>query len=118
MDGRILHLRKLFLNDLAHDWTIEEMARNVELSTPHLQKLFKANLGIAPFAYLQVQRLERARELLETTFLQIKQIGVQTGCRNDSHLTRDFKRRFGLTPTEYRKRFWKRMNAGDSDGQR
>jgi transcriptional regulator GlxA family with amidase domain len=111
MDGRIFHLTKLLLNDLSNNWTIQEMARSVELSGAHLQKLFKSNLGISPCAYLRELRLERVRELLETTFLQIKQIGHQTGLRNDSHLTREFKLKFGSTPTDYRRNHFEKIQA-------
>lgn len=59
-------------------------------------------------AYLNELRLEKARELLEDErcFLQIKEIGHQVGLVNDSHFTRDFKKKYGLTPTEYRKQHW------------
>ena len=116
MDGRVFHLRKLFLSDLARIWSIEEMARSVELSPPHLHKLFKSNLGISPLAYLHNLRLEKARELLETTFLQIKQIANQTGLHDDSHFTRDFKGRFGLAPTKYREHCWEREQSNPLAG--
>jgi AraC family L-rhamnose operon transcriptional activator RhaR len=104
MDGRIFHLRNRILNDLKHQWTIEEMADFAELSAPHLQKLFKVQMGMPPIAYLRELRLEKARELLETTFCRVKQIGLEIGMPNDSHFTRDFKKKYGSTPSEYRKR--------------
>ena len=118
MDGRIFSLKKIFKEKLNHDWTAEEMAETAQLSTPHFQKLFKTQVGTPPVTYLREIRLEKARELLENSHYQIKQIGVQVGMTNDSHLTRDFKKKFGLTPTEYRKRHWEKSQAEEQFGQK
>jgi transcriptional regulator GlxA family with amidase domain len=118
VDGRIFRLTRLLNKRLDHPWTVEEMARIVDLSRPHLQKLFKANTGISPVAYLKDVRLQRACELLESTFLQIKRIGYETGHGNDSHFTRDFKKKYGMTPSQYRKSFWATEQSHGSDGQK
>lgn len=112
MDGRIYYLRNRLINNLDHEWNIEEMAEIVELSVPHFQKLFKIYTGKSPIAYLRELRLEKACKLLEDSFHQIKQIGNKVGMRNESHFTRDFKKKFGLAPSEYRKRHWKNNQAG------
>lgn len=118
MDGRIFHLRNRILNDLKHQWTIEEMANYVELSAPHLQKLFKIQVGMPPIAYLRELRLGKARELLESTFRRVKQIGFEVGMPNDSHFTRDFKERYGVTPTEYRRHFWDKTQVEKSNNRK
>ena len=118
MDGRIFQLRNRILNDLKHQWTIEEMADYVELSAPHLQKLFKIQIGIPPISYVRELRLEKARELLETTFRRVKQIGFEVGMPNDTHFTRDFKERYGITPTEYRRLYWDKMQVEKSDNRK
>ena len=118
MDGRIFQLRNRILNDLKHQWTIEEMADYVELSAPHLQKLFKIQIGMPPIAYVRELRLENARELLATTFRRVKQIGFEVGMPNDSHFTRDFKRRYGVTPAEYRKHYWEKLQVEKLDGRK
>lgn len=118
MDGRIFHLKNRILNDLKHQWTVEEMADYVELSAPHLQKLFKAQVGMPPIAYLRELRLEKACKQLETTFAKIQQIRASVGMFNDSHFTRDFKTKYGVTPTEYRKCCWKKMQIEEPDGQK
>ncbi len=61
--------------------------------------------------YLHDLRLEKARELLETTFKNIDEIRREIGIRNESHFTRDFKKKFGLTPTNYRKQYWDKIQA-------
>ncbi len=107
MDRRIYRIIKELPETLHLHWTIKTMAEEVELSIPHFQRLFKEQVGVAPMTYLKDSRLEKARELLEdeTDFLHIQQIRDKVGMTNDSHFTRDFKKKFGLTPTEYRKQY-------------
>lgn len=118
MDGRIFHLQKQILENPDRDWTIEQMSEIAGLSVPHFQKLFKSNTGKPPIAYLQDLRLEKARELLETTFLQIQEIRTKVGIPHDSHFTRDFKKKYGISPTEYRKLFWEKIQAEEQDGKK
>lgn len=111
MDGRIFHLKQVLLDNLQRDWTIEEMAQITVLSVPHFQKLFKINIGAPPITYLRDLRLEKARELLETTFWQIQEIRLKVGVLYDSNFTRDFKNKYGVSPTEYRKHHWDKIQV-------
>lgn len=103
MDGRVLKLTNILFENLHRHWLIEEMAEIVELSSPHLRRLFKEETGISPIAYLKGLRLDFAFRLLETTHLRIKEIAFKVGMPDESHFTRDFKDYFGMSPTEYRK---------------
>ncbi len=111
MDGRIFLFKEQLLNKLEQQWTIETMAEAIEISVPHFQKLFKSNVGTPPMMYLHNLRLEKARELLETTFKNISEIRFEICMPNDSHFTRDFKKKFGATPTAYRKQHWEKLQA-------
>ena len=116
MDGRIFHIKEALQENFSRHWTIEEMAQETGLSVPHFQKIFKSNVGLPPMTFLLNSRLEKARELLENTFLQIQEIGSKVGIPHDSHFTRDFKKKYGITPTEYRKLHWEKVQAArDSD---
>lgn len=103
IDNRIFRLTKSVLDDLTHDWTVEEMADCYGVTTQHFQKLFKHEIGVPPMAWHHDQRLEKFAELLLTTYHPIKVIGFMVGLTDQTHLTRDFKKKFGLTPTDYRK---------------
>ena len=118
MDGRINFLKGQILKNLQKRWTIEQMATAVELSPSHLQKIFKSEIGMPPITFLRELRLVKARELLESKFWRVKQIRIETGLANDSHFTRDFKKKFGLTPTAYRIRYWAESQANGSSGQK
>lgn len=118
MNGRIFHLRELILKNLNHNWTVEKLAQEIRISVPYLQKLFLKEMKISPMAYLRDLRLEKSRELLETTFDNISEIRYETGMPNDSHFTHEFKRKFGVTPTEYRKQHWDKIQTEKPDGKK
>lgn len=100
----MFHIKNQLSQNLGMSWSVQKMAKAVELSVPRFKQLFKEKTGIAPMAYLLEIRLEKARELLSDThsFPEIKEIGVICGLTNASYLTREFKKRNGKTPSEYR----------------
>jgi transcriptional regulator GlxA family with amidase domain len=79
-----------------------ELAKRVNLSTSGLYRAFKIEMKISPRRYAKNEKLEAATKLLATTLLSIKQIALKAGFTDQSHFVRDFKRRYGVTPTKYR----------------
>ena len=82
--------------------TVPDIAQAVELSPSRLSYLFKTQVGVSPFQYLKRARLERARELLETSLLNIKVVAANVGYSDCTHFMRDFKKAYGSTPSQYR----------------
>ncbi len=78
------------------------IARSVNLSESRLRHLMKAEVGLPPGRYFKFQRLNCARQLLEGTFLSVKEITYKAGFSDVSHFVRDFKKAFGFTPRNYR----------------
>jgi AraC-like DNA-binding protein len=81
---------------------INEIAAKLHLSRSHLAHLFKREVGIAPTHYVRVLRLRKAKNLLETTFLSVKEIMAMVGFADLSHFVRDYKQEFGETPSQTR----------------
>jgi transcriptional regulator GlxA family with amidase domain len=102
MDQRLQIVIALMKAELHRDISLDEIATSVNLSLSRLHHLFKAQTGTTPAQYLRFLRMEQARELLEFTFMSVKQIMVSVGVRDRSHFEREFKRMYGLTPTRYR----------------
>jgi AraC family transcriptional regulator len=88
--------------------TLPEMAELTNLSPNHFCRLFKSETGLPPLQYLTKLRMEKARHLLVTSFLNIKQIMAMTGydARSRGNFGKQFRRYFGIIPTQYRKRFF------------
>lgn len=103
MDRRIeLIISKIKANTAA-SWDIPTLAALVNLSPSRFRHLFKQETGTTPGQYLKDVRLIRAEKMLRTTFLNIKQILKQVGIASNAHFVRDFRRKYGTTPTAYRR---------------
>jgi transcriptional regulator GlxA family with amidase domain len=102
MDPRIKRVIGEIEKHLNSELSLDVLAQSVNLSTSRLRHLFKAETGSTPAQYLKSLRMSRAKKLVETTFLNIKQIRCSIGVRDKGHFARDFERSYGLTPTQYR----------------
>jgi transcriptional regulator GlxA family with amidase domain len=102
MDRRVQRVIDSMNADLGQDIALAEIARSVNLSHSRLRCLFKAETGMSPTHYLKHLRMQEAKRLAESTFLNVKQIMNKLGMRDESHFVRDFKRIHGDTPSQYR----------------
>jgi AraC family transcriptional regulator len=82
---------------------IDELASQVGLSSYHFARRFKVDFGVPPHGFVLDRRIERAKELMGHTGNRLKSIAVDCGFSDQSHLTRVFKKRVGVTPREYRR---------------
>ncbi|MDA7418841.1 AraC family transcriptional regulator [Xenophilus arseniciresistens] len=105
--SRLAALRARVQADPGAPWTVERMARLAALSPSRLHALFQAELHSTPRAWLQAQRLARARELLAHTRLPIAEIASRCGFADQSALTHAMRRAHDTTPAA-----WRRHNAG------
>jgi AraC family transcriptional regulator len=85
---------------LHQDLKLIELSAIAQLSPYYFLRLFKHHTGFTPHQYILTQRIEQAKHLLQHSKLSIAEIAVQTGFSDQSHLTRCFKRRFGVTPKQ------------------
>lgn len=84
---------------------VSTMAQRAGLSKRSFARRFREATGYAPLAYVQVLRVERARELLEACALPVAEIAARVGYSDVSHFSRLFQRETALAPGEYRRRF-------------
>jgi AraC-like DNA-binding protein len=83
---------------------IRDLAVEFHLSPAYLQKLFKHETGFRMGEWLNELRLQRAAQLLESSYLSIKEITHTVGYEHPSSFIRAFERRFTQPPARYRKR--------------
>ncbi|HEX3248705.1 MAG TPA: helix-turn-helix transcriptional regulator [Pyrinomonadaceae bacterium] len=91
--------------DVRGELSLTEFAQSVNLSVWRLCHIFKSDVGMPPIRYLRLLRMERAKVLLESSFLSVKEIAFQVGLNDESHFVRDFKSTYGYSPALYRSRF-------------
>ncbi len=83
---------------------ISEIAAALNLSASGFRHLFKKKVGMAPGHYLKVARLSRANQLLQDSFLRVKEITSLVGANDVSHFVRDYKKVYRETPSKTRRR--------------
>ena len=106
MDPRIAHVIAAMEADLDGHLTVTVLAASVNLSPSRLAVLFRRETGVSPARFLRALRMERARLLLERTFLTVKEVMAFVGINDPSHFSRDFSRHHGIAPTRLRERSW------------
>jgi AraC family transcriptional regulator len=101
-----------FMNsNLERRISLTDLANVANLSPSHLSHLFKTQTGLSPGEYLRRLRMEKARHLLATSLLSVKQIMAMAGYANTSNFVRHFRRYFAFAPSEYRQRTYKAHSA-------
>ncbi|MGI8669508.1 MAG: helix-turn-helix transcriptional regulator [Aridibacter sp.] len=112
MNGKLIILRKRILENLQQKWTVKQLAASIGMSESNIQKLFKDEFGMPPIKYIQHLRLEKAVELLkDEKFLNIQEICIEIGTNDSSRFAEVFNKKYGTTPTQYRKDYWNNYNA-------
>ena len=102
MDPRIADVIARMERTLETAPDIPGLAGSVQLSTSRFAHLFRAETGMPPGRYLHTVRMQRARVLLERTFLTVREVMTRVGARDPSHFARDFRRFHGVPPSTVR----------------
>ncbi len=88
----------------AYDISLGELAeRRYFVSSSHLSRLFKAYTGQPFVKYLIGLRMEKAKNFLECSQMEISDIAACVGYNDPSHFTQTFRRTYGMSPKEYRR---------------
>jgi AraC family transcriptional regulator len=99
--SRVLDLIDVGLSD---ELRLADLAAAVPLSPYHFSRAFKATTGLTPHRFVVRRRVEAARGLLRRGDLGVEQVAQRTGFADGAHLARQFRRRFGMTPSAFRAR--------------
>ena len=110
-DYKSLDKMKLILKYVENHYmdkiTIEEIADEIGISQSHFMKYFKNTMGTSFIDYLNEYRLTMASRLLVSSESSILAISEEVGYDNLSYFNRTFKKRFAMTPRDYRKKYTK-----------
>lgn len=95
---------KEFIKQNYHqELTLQQTADYACISSFYLSRLFKQNVGISFSSYLNQQRIEEAKILLERTELKFFEIGERIGVPDPYYFSKLFKRMEGVTPSQFKK---------------
>jgi len=98
--GRVRRAMEMMREELGAPLGLNDLADECGCTAFHLIRMFRKEVGITPHSCLMNFRLGRAKQLLGTG-VSVAQVAIQTGFSDQSHLTRRFKARFGVTPGQY-----------------
>jgi len=85
---------------LESDLTIQQIAESLGVSYSNFRKLFKEYTGLSPATYQQDLRLQRAKELLTTTDLSVKEVAYRLNFESPDYFSAKFKAKMGVKPSE------------------
>jgi AraC-like DNA-binding protein len=100
----VTHVAALLNDQIDRPWTLEMLGREVSLSPSQLARVFRADTGTSPVAYLQRIRAERLAYLLRTTSVTVAAAGRAVGWGDPSYASRRFRAYWHMTPHAYRRR--------------
>lgn len=101
MASRLNRVRNWEERASASRYNLDELAKACSASRSNLSRFFVQNFGKPPQKWLDELRLARAVELLLSSNLSVKEIAVELGCDYPGNFARQFKRRFGCSPSNY-----------------
>lgn len=94
-----------FLNKSLHKKiTLSDIAGEVGYSATYLTTLFKKETNYAPISYFSHLKILKACEFLDYTRMKVKEISFKLGYADPYYFTKDFKKKMGMSPRQYRNR--------------
>lgn len=103
-DPHIRRVIALMHEDIAHPWTLDELAQRAGLSRTALAERFREAMGDTPLNHLRTIRMQRATQLLADTGRKLEAVATAVGYQDAFGFSKVFKRTLGLSPKEFRRR--------------
>ncbi|WP_375452255.1 helix-turn-helix domain-containing protein [uncultured Devosia sp.] len=104
LDTRIKRALEIVGERLREPLNIQKLGRSVGLSRSRFSVLFTAQLNLSPQSYIELTRLSRAAQMLDSSSWPVAQIAEEVGFPNAYYFSTRFRRQFGVPPSLYRAR--------------
>ncbi|WP_068826177.1 GlxA family transcriptional regulator [Pseudomonas sp. BMS12] len=104
-DSPVARAQQHVLDNLEQELSVECLARVAGVSTRHFARIFARESGMTPREFVHSARIDRARQLLESSELPLKTVAYHAGFRSVRCMRLLFSERLGLTPAQYRHQF-------------
>jgi transcriptional regulator GlxA family with amidase domain len=103
--SRLSELATWMLSHLSEDLSVEVLAARACLCPRHFSRRFKMEFGNTPADFVERFRLDEGRRRLSNPDHSVKNVGISVGFKSADSFRRAFERRFGVNPSDYRRRF-------------
>ncbi|MDE7345821.1 MAG: AraC family transcriptional regulator [Muribaculaceae bacterium] len=104
-DERIRTALKMINSMISELVGVEQLSEEARMSTGHFIRLFKEELGCTPMQFIIERKMMRAKMMLVSESLMMKEIAYSLGYEDVSYFTRLFKKHVGITPSQYRQAY-------------
>lgn len=107
---KVEQARILMRENLEGTMKIQDIVEAIGMSYSSFRKLFKVYTGLSPASYFQDLKLQRARDLLRTTQIPIKEIAYLLNFESPDYFSTQFRKKVGKKPTDFRECFLKKQD--------
>lgn len=97
----IRRAQQYILANIRQKLTVPQVAGQVDVSASYLTALFRKNLQISPGEYIRRMKLQESKQMIRENNLNFTEIAAALQYSTVHHFSRQFKEKFGITPTEY-----------------
>ncbi|QJB31935.1 helix-turn-helix transcriptional regulator [Chitinophaga oryzae] len=104
IDKRIRQSLHYIRTHLDRPISVDTLAESCFLTKDHFIRLFKKDMGSTPGKYIQEQKIEKARRMIMTRDIPVKDLAYSLGFENDAYFNRFFKKMTGENPGSYKKK--------------
>jgi len=108
-----LKIKNYFTENLYKQFNIQDICDSMNMNYYQLRNYFLNITGMSPYQYLLDMKINKAKELLETTNYQIKEISYKLAFDSQYYFSRLFKKKTGYTPSQWKNKTKKYKNIGE-----
>lgn len=105
LNPQLISLVQLMEDNIEEPLTLRDIAKHLKLSRRQVERICQQHLHTTPLRYYRELRLQRGRDLLQQTSMQIREISLACGFGTISYFSKCFAEQYGHSPTEERERF-------------
>jgi AraC family transcriptional regulator len=103
--ARLRRVKELVQAKMEEDFSLDEMAESVGLSTAHFARMFRRSTGETPHQFVLRERVERAKAMLRAPDARVLDVAIACGFKTQQHFAQVFRDVLRVSPTEYRRDF-------------
>lgn len=100
IDEVLLYIHSNFSKEI----TVSDLAEQNYMNSSNFSRLFKNCVGVSIIDYLRKIRINKAKDLLESSYKSISEIALEVGYKSENLFYKDFKRIENITPSKYREK--------------
>lgn len=112
-DGGMKAVIDYIERNLKRGISLEDVANHVNISTYYLSKIFKKEMGVNFITYVTDRKMDMAKEMLVNTDIPVLNIALDLAYNEANYFSKAFKKKTGLTPSEYREKYRIRKEEGN-----